>query len=553
MRVLGFMSGTSLDAIDMAVIETDGETVTTLGPAGEAPLPEALRELVLSAIGAGRRWERGAPEPNSFAAVDAQVADAHFEAADAFLRTHRLAWSDIDLIGFHGQTVLHEQPEPGRPGRTRQLGDGARLAARTGVPVAFDFRSADVAAGGHGAPLAPVYHLALARRAGLEPPTAVLNLGGVANLTLIAPGGGLTALDTGPANGLLDLWAERHGRGRYDAGGALALAGRIDAAALERLMAHPYFARPGPKSLDRYDFDLAAVEHLSPEDGAATLAAFTAEAVTLALRQSPAPGGRGWGAGLIVCGGGRRNPALLRELGLRTCLPVLTAEAVGWRGDSVEAELFAYLAARTVRGLPISFPGTTGAPAPSPGGRVVRPDGGPDAATRPALPRAGPQIRPERAEEAAAVAALTTAAFADAPHTSGTEAGIVDGLRRAGALTLSLVAVEDGEVLGHVAFSPVRIDGRDAGWFGLGPVSVRPGRRRAGIGRDLIARGLSDLRVRGALGCVVLGDPAYYGRFGFEADPRLHYPGVPAWAFQRLAFGGQVPTGEVAYHAAFSG
>ena len=372
MRILGFMSGTSLDAIDMAVIETDGEAVSALGPAGEAPLPEELRELVLSAVGAGRRWARGAPEPNSFAEVDRQVADAHFEAADAFLRAHGLAWSDIDLIGFHGQTVLHEQPEPGRPGleigRTRQLGDGARLAARAGVPVAFDFRSADVAAGGHGAPLAPVYHLALAARAGLSPPTAVLNLGGVANLTLVAADGAVTALDTGPANGLLDLWAERHGRGRFDAGGALALAGRVDEAVLARLTAHPYLARPAPKSLDRYDFDLAAVEGLSPEDGAATLAAFTAEAVAVALRQA------GWaGAALIACGGGRRNPSILRELSLRTRLPVLTAEAVGWRGDSVEAELFAFLAARSARGLPISFPGTTGAPAPLTGGRTAAP------------------------------------------------------------------------------------------------------------------------------------------------------------------------------------
>ena len=214
-----------------------------------------------------------------------------------------------------------------------------------------------------------MYHLALARRAGLAAPAAVLNLGGVANLTLIARDGGLTALDTGPANGLLDLWAERHGRGRYDAGGALALAGRVDGAALGRLMAHPYFARPAPKSLDRYDFDLAPVEGLAAEDGAATLAAFTAEAVALALRQA----GGGGRAALVVCGGGRRNPSLLRELSQRTRLPVMTAEAVGWRGDSVEAELFAFLAARTLRGLPISFPGTTGAPAPLTGGRLARP------------------------------------------------------------------------------------------------------------------------------------------------------------------------------------
>ncbi len=368
MRVLGFMSGTSLDAIDMAVIETDGEAVQAFGPAGEAALPEALRERVLDAVEAGRRWQRGAPEPNSFAELEDAVADAHFEAADAFLRAQGLAWSDIDLIGFHGQTVLHEQPQGGANGRTRQLGDGARLARRAGVPVAFDFRSADVAAGGHGAPLAPVYHQALLGRAGLPPPSAVLNLGGVANLTLTNAAGAITALDTGPGNGLLDLWAERHGRGRYDAGGALARAGRIDTAVLARLMAHPYFHQPAPKSLDRYDFTLEAVGPLTAEDGAATLTAFTAEAVALALRQA------GWaGAAVIAAGGGRRNPALLAELGLRIRRPILTAEALGWRGDAVEAELFAFLAARTAGGLPISFPGTTGAPAPLPGGRIARP------------------------------------------------------------------------------------------------------------------------------------------------------------------------------------
>ena len=372
MRVLGFMSGTSLDAIDMAVIETDGEAVSAFGPAGEAPLPEALRAQVLEAVEAGRRWARGAPEPDSFARLEADVADAHFDAANAFLLAHGLAWRDIDLLGFHGQTVLHEQPTAqahGRVhGRTRQLGDGARLAARAGVPVAYDFRSADVAAGGHGAPLAPIYHQALLARAGLPPPSAVLNLGGVANLTLTDAAGALTALDTGPGNGLLDLWAERHGRGRYDAGGALARAGRIDSAALGRLMDHPYFRQPAPKSLDRYDFGLEPVEGLSPADGAATLTAFTAEAVALALRQA------GWaGAAVIVAGGGRRNPALLSELSLRVGRPLLTAEALGWRGDAVEAELFAYLAARTARGLPISFPGTTGAPAPLAGGRIALP------------------------------------------------------------------------------------------------------------------------------------------------------------------------------------
>ncbi len=373
MRVLGFMSGTSLDGIDMAILDTDGERIEAFGPAAEAPLPDDLRERCMEAALAARAgWPRGAPEPNIWADIDLRMADAHYEAADAFLKREGLTWADIDLVGFHGWTVFHEQPVPGRPGRTRQLGDGAMLARLTGRPVVFDLRSADVAAGGNGAPLAPIYHAALAAKSGLPPPTAVLNIGGVANLTTLARDGTVASLDTGPGNGLLDLWAERHGRGRFDAGGALARAGQIDDAILSRMMAHPYFAQPAPKSLDRHDFDLEAVIGLSAEDGAATLTAFTAQAVALALHQSGvAP------AAVIVSGGGRKNGALMSELSLRTARPVMTAESMGWRGDALEAELFAYLAARSVLGLPISFPGTTGAPKPLTGGRKALPDAAP--------------------------------------------------------------------------------------------------------------------------------------------------------------------------------
>ena len=369
MRVLGFMSGTSLDGIDMAILETDGERIEAFGAAGEAPLQDDLRERCMEAALAARAgWPRGQPEPNIWADIDLRMADAHFEAADAFLKANGLAWADIDLVGFHGWTVYHEQPTPGRPGRTRQLGDGERLARLTGRPVVFDLRSADVAAGGNGAPLAPIYHAALAAKSGLPPPTAILNIGGVANLTTISRSGEVASLDTGPGNGLLDLWAERHGRGRFDEGGAMARAGRIDEARLARMMAHPYFAKPAPKSLDRHDFDLSPVEGLSAEDGAATLTAFTAESVAHALRQSGvAP------AGIVVAGGGRKNGALMSELSRRTARPIMTAESMGWRGDALEAELFAYLAARSVKGLPISFPGTTGAPQPMTGGRRAEP------------------------------------------------------------------------------------------------------------------------------------------------------------------------------------
>ena len=239
---------------------------------------------------------------------------------------------------------------------------GQLLARLTGRPVAFDFRTMDVSAGGQGAPLAPIYHVARAEASGLKPPLAVLNLGGVANVTVIDAAGAVTAFDTGPGNGLIDQWVERCGQGRFDAGGALAARGRIDERALATLMAHPFFALEGPKSLDRYDFSLAPVEHLSPEDGAATLTAFTAETVALALRRIGVAT-----QGVIVCGGGRKNPQLLGEIGLRTRRPMLTAEAAGWRGDAIEAEAFAYLAARTLKGLPISFPGTTGVGIPMSG------------------------------------------------------------------------------------------------------------------------------------------------------------------------------------------
>ena len=366
MRVLGFMSGTSLDAIDMAIIETDGDVITHFGAAGDQPLSDDLRALIRDAIAAGRGWKRGESPPNSFAVAAGAVAEAHYAAARDFLAARGLGFSDIDLIGFHGQTVVHEAPTAAGPGRTVQLGDGQLLARLTGRPVAFDFRTADVAAGGQGAPLAPIYHVARARASGLAPPLAVLNIGGVANITLIDRAGRITAFDTGPGNGLIDSWMEACGLGRFDAGGALAASGRVDAERLAVLLDHAHFSVEGPKSLDRYDFDLAAVQGLSPADGAATLTAFTAEAIGRPLKRSGV-------AGVIVCGGGRRNFALLGQISLRGERPVITAEQAGWRGDALEAEAFAYLAARTLKGLPISYPGTTGVGAPMTGGRIVQP------------------------------------------------------------------------------------------------------------------------------------------------------------------------------------
>lgn len=368
MLVLGFMTGTSLDAVDMAVLDTDGEKILSFGPAGERKLSDATRNVVLEATQQALAWERGRPEPPIFVHAAEMIAEEHFAAAEAFLQAADLSWPDFDLVGMHGQTVLHERPEPGGLGRSVQLGDAALLARLCGRTVVHDFRSADVAAGGEGAPLAPVYHLARMKASGLEPPLAVLNLGGVANVTLWTGGDELTAFDTGPGNGMLDLLVQRRGAGRYDAGGKYASVGRVDEAVVRGLLAHPYFTAPPPKSLDRHAFSLEPLEPLQLEDAAATLVAFTAEAVKRgfeALGAAPRE--------VIVTGGGRNNPEIMRALAERLPAPVRRAEDHGWRGDAIEAEAIAYLAARAHRGLPISFPATTGVPRPMTGGRLVRP------------------------------------------------------------------------------------------------------------------------------------------------------------------------------------
>jgi anhydro-N-acetylmuramic acid kinase len=266
---------------------------------------------------------------------------------------------------MHGQTILH------RPERrfTRQLGRGARLAAALGIQVVSRFRHADVAAGGQGAPLAPLYHkaLALGLPAGSTGALGVLNLGGVANVTWI-DGDGIAAFDTGPASAMIDDWVRRHTGAPYDEGGRIAASGTIDRERLARLLTNPYFDRPPPKSLDRNDFPLDAVEGLSLEDGAATLAAFTIESVAAArLHLATTP--RRW----LVTGGGRHNGTLMAGLRAALGVPVDPVEAAGWDGDSLEAQAFGFLAVRSLRGLPLSVPTTTGVPEPMTGGVLDRP------------------------------------------------------------------------------------------------------------------------------------------------------------------------------------
>ena len=369
MKVLGFMTGTSLDGIDMAVIDTDGEGHLEFGPWTEMPMPAATRALLEATIKAALQWPRGAAEPAIFDEARAALVGYHLQVSDEFMRSNALKYSDFDAIGVHGQTVLHERPKDGVRGRTVQLFDGQALADATGLPVVSDFRQADIEAGGEAAPLAPVYHRALAQKAGLELPVVVVNLGGVANITSVDENLNLTALDTGPANGLMDQWMRRHGRGDYDHEGQIAASGKADEAIVAKYMAHPYFAAAAPKSLDRYDFTLEYVDGLTCENGMATLSAFTLRSLLAGIA---AIGVRP--KSVILAGGGRRNAFLVDQL--RAALApaeVVLAEDLGWRGGAIEAEAFAYMAARSLRGLPISFPGTTGVKAPLTGGKVSYP------------------------------------------------------------------------------------------------------------------------------------------------------------------------------------
>ena len=356
LTAIGLMSGTSMDGVDAAIIRTDGYVVSGFGPFLTVPYDDAFGGRLRGILG-------NDPERSADAATVARELTArHRDAVERLLAASNFAAGDIAAIGFHGHTVLHKPDQ----GITRQIGDAAWLARETGIPVVGDFRSRDVAEGGQGAPLAPLYHAALARA--FEKPLAVLNIGGVANVTWISPDGGVVAFDTGPGNALIDDWVRARTGGAMDEHGRLARAGTVDETALAALLDHPYFTAPYPKSLDRGEFSLTAVAGLSPAAGAATLTAFTAAAVEKAAQLLPAPTTR-W----LVCGGGRRNPSLMAALRSRLPAPVEPVELVGWRGDALEAQAFGFLAVRSLKGLPLSLPSTTGVRRPTTGGVLHRP------------------------------------------------------------------------------------------------------------------------------------------------------------------------------------
>jgi len=352
-RAIGVISGTSMDGIDVAIVRTDGALRVERGPGATYAYAPALRAALLRVIEDPAIVERTPLDD-----LEVEVTQAHAEAVQRFMRESGLSREDVDLVGLHGQTVFH------RPERrfTRQLCFGALSAEILGLDVINRFRHADVAAGGHGAPLVPLYHRALAT--GLARPLAVLNLGGVANVTWL-DGDAVIAFDTGPASALLDDFVRRRTGEPFDRDGRLAGSGVVDQTILAALMDNPFFRLPAPKSLDRQDFHAraAAVDTLSDADGAATLAAFTVESVAAALDHLPKQPLR-W----LVTGGGRLNGTFMAALARRLGVPVEPVETVGWNGDFLEAECFGYLAVRSRLGLPLSLPTTTGVPAPQPGG-----------------------------------------------------------------------------------------------------------------------------------------------------------------------------------------
>lgn len=351
-RAIGLMSGTSMDGVDAAVIETDGRRITSFGRCGSIPFEAAFQARL-------RDFIAKAPEPDgAHVDIEREFTDLNADAARRVMDQ-----SPVDVVGFHGQTVWHRPHQR----RTWQMGDGQRLARALETPVCFDFRSADVAAGGQGAPLAPVFHAALA--AGLPRPAAILNLGGVGNVTWIGADDSVIGFDTGPGNGLLDDWMLRHTGTPMDRDGAAAAQGAIAGDVLAALMSNDYFDLPPPKSLDRFAFGLDPVTGLSVEDGAATLAAFTAVSVDHSLRLCPAMPRQ-----IHVTGGGRRNPTIMRMLKDGIGIDVAPIEEIGGDGDHLEAQAFAFMAVRTMLGLPISFPSTTGVPTPTVGGRIVEPN-----------------------------------------------------------------------------------------------------------------------------------------------------------------------------------
>lgn len=393
---LGLMTGTVLDGeIDIAVIQTDGRQVFEFGYCASEKYSTSTCELLANAVSDAQSWNFQGPQPDSFKQAESALTEEQSQAVLRSLKVAALTASQISQIGFHGQTVLHRPKKnlfassasetdnstvkdihlssvdnKGKGGQTLQLADGQAMAALTGIDVVHDFRSMDMLHGGQGAPLVPVYHRALLESAGLGDGEVIVNLGGVANLTWWDGDARLIAFDCGPANAPINDWVRQVCALEYDVDGELGLRGEVDEERLNEILSHSYFDSAYPKSLDRNEFVdsiSVALSGMSAADGAALLSALCASGIERSLRLLPLRPKR-----ILLCGGGRHNKAIVRQLQIRTHATVDDVEVLGWRGDALEAECFAFLATRVKAGLPTSFPSTTGCRVPVCGGVISK-------------------------------------------------------------------------------------------------------------------------------------------------------------------------------------
>ncbi len=366
--IIGLMSGTSIDGVDAALLETDGKKLVKPRAFYERAYSDDERRSIRAALGIKDTKDIRVTKAETL------ITNVHIEAVHALLINEGLNANDIDYIGFHGQTIFHDTKNKNETNRiTIQIGNAQNLADETGIKTVYDFRSADVNAGGQGAPLLPLYHRARAGMDNIKHPAAILNLGGVGNITWLGGGDNtqdILAFDTGPANALMDDVMKIHTNKVYDENGDVARRGNADMSIIKTALKHPYFKQTPPKSLDRDDFAylMDAVKPLMLEDTLATLNTFTVQTIARAFEHLPcAP------SALYVTGGGRKNAAMMEALRARLNIPVRPVEDIGWNGDALEAEGFAYLAARHVLDLPLSLPTTTGAPRAITGGTLVEP------------------------------------------------------------------------------------------------------------------------------------------------------------------------------------
>lgn len=445
---IGLMSGTSMDGIDLALVRTDGEGVVERGPAMGVDYDPAFRKRLAQSLETATAIRQRGERPGNLADVERDLTLRHASAVQDFLRRFEIAAKDVDFIGFHGQTVLHRPLEA----LTVQIGDGRLLAQETGIPVVYDMRANDMLHGGQGAPLVPAYHAALA--AGISDfagkPVMFVNIGGISNLTFIGSDSEIIAFDSGPGNTLIDQWVETQAGVPFDSGGSIASEGGVIASLASRYLDHPFFTSEKRMSLDRNDFRPPAPGEASLHDGARTLAHVTAAAIVKSMRHLPEKPEL-----IIVCGGGRLNRAIMGDLAvLADGARVEQAEAFGLNGDSMEAEAWAYLAVRSTRGLPLTFPGTTGVKTPVTGGILARP---------PVLVTERLALCEWEESDVANVAAMhstlessryvSTGEPWSLDYAEGRIRGWMDDAARHGMAKYKIVARDDGRFIGQAGFS----------------------------------------------------------------------------------------------------